>query len=411
MLDNASIEREGLTCKFELVIDNNKIKLAGIKAAKSYFKNNPQRGFRPGKYPQKFILSKSHEFRSMVLTNMISEEVHACFQEMKVNPFIEPDVQLKVNKVGEDVVCEVNAILLPEINKDDFSNEKIKTIKSDVPAAIVEKSMSRLLDDLSSWENIDSAVEDGHGIAVTIRTEDKELKFRFRLNQDDTAYISKNLKVILNNNAVTFDESDVSKLTDALAGFAGKSKGHKETTGNFTVTLEEVLKINHPELTKEFIQNLGIAEGTQSSLEASIKELLKFQVDKVCDSYLTQQFSKFVSGKFSFTLPDNIVEQELKANNSEGDQRKDVENKIRLNMILSALLIDGNIELDKERIEAEIMYRLRELGGTNYNKQIRKLIEDDAQYSVAQAQAISYALTLMSPDEQVVEYNDLEKFS
>lgn len=410
MLDNNSLKREGLNLNFKFTVLDSKIQEAGVQAAKKYFSRNPQRGFRPGRLPKNFINSKSHEFRSMVLTQIISKSINDIFKELKLNPFLEPEVDLANNIVGENLICEVSSVIVPEVDEELLKKEKINSLKSSVPAEVIEKSVNRLLDNFSSWEKIDQAVNINDGLVLKFKHEDKDHNFRLRL-EDDTSYIRTTFELFAQNNKINFKNSSehLDKFVDNISGLVGKDKGFSFSVNGIEYTIDSVLKIVRPDLTKEFLQSLGVMDGSQEGLSNSVEELLSFQLQKVCDNYEAEQFFKFCDEKVDFKVPSKLVDKDIAANKLEDSEREDVEKRLKRNMLISALIVHGEIELDNEKVEAEVVYRMRELG-MGYTKQIRKLVEDEARYTVAQTQAIEYAKSFMEVVEHEVAYDEIEEF-
>lgn len=407
------LKQNGLECSFQIAIDNDSITKRSQKISKDYFKTNVPRGFRKGKVPAGF---KANEFRSSAISQMLNDAVNKRIQELNLKPFVEPEVSLVQNESGQDVICKVDVITLPELDFAVFENNKADTIKYEIPQEEVNNSKLRLLDDFSKWEKVEEAVDTGKGVSLSFAgLDDKKLRLNFLTETDlNKAFIKRVIGSMVMSTSIESDKKEkcIQSIYDAILTLKGKVKGDQLKVKNFKeieIKIDEVSNITAPEITTEFLQQLGVADGSEASLEKSLNELLEFQTKKKISDYYYHQFSKFCAKSLKFEVPQVLVDKET--SNNESAEPKSVAENLKLNMVLSALIQAGKIEIDEEQVAAEVNFQLQSMGGfAQQNEKMYSMLQNYARNTVATNQAVAFAISKMKQSDTEISYLDLDDY-
>lgn len=413
MTINGELKKQGLECSFQVIISNEAIEKRSIKAANEYFKKNTPRGFRRGMIPVGY---KSNEFRSSALQMLINQSVTDRIKELELKPFVEPNIDLKQNEIGKDVICQVEIINLPEPDFTVYEKHEIETLQYQIPEEEVTNSKSRLLDDFGKWESVESAIEEGYGISIKFTgLDDKQLRLRYTTESDSNkAFIKKTIESIVTNSTLESDKQEkcIEAIYKTILGLENSKKGEIIQVKGFEdikLTIEEVYDIKAPDLTAEFLRQIGVADAQESTLNKSLRELLEYQTTKKVDEYYYKQFTDFCNKSVILQVPESLVEKEQKKS-KEQDKLKITEN-LKLNIIISSLLQYGQIEIDEKQVEVEINFQINSMGGyAKQHDELYSLLKNYARNTVATNQAIEFAMTKMQQSNKEIGYLELDSY-
>jgi trigger factor len=408
---NVKLDRNGLVCNLELVIENSVVDKECFRVAKEVLKQNPPKGFRKH-LPVQFIESKSNLVRPRVLNDLINKYLGEAIQDAKINPFAEPEVDFIVNEPGKDLSFKVEIVDLPELDYEAMSKETINKLNVTVPDEEVDNYSSRIISGFSEWNVKDSEVAEGLGLDFLLNYSEKEINLKLIYpgeNRSDQKYLEQFVARELETYVT--DIADIKKTAESvcklISKFKGKGVGHKAKSKDINLELKAVYEIVEPELNEGFLRSLGATDGKIESFKESVKELLEFQLAKKTDEYLSKQFSETCKKKIKFDIPAKLLEKEAKARGVDSSD-EGLKNDLKFSMVVSSIVRLNNIELDKDRVESEIAYNSRNFGNSMGNSQFRSMIEDYARNTVATSQAINYAVDKMQVQEQEVDYHDVD---
>jgi len=318
------------------------------------------KGFRPGKIPTN-ILDQHYgaEIQYECLNFLISDSYVKALQDNKLIPMTDPAFDTKPIEKGKEYQYFVEVEIKPEIKLGDYKGIKVKKQEAKIAKKDLEEELNRLQESLAQLAPAkDDAVLE-KGLVATIdfdgtmdgKTFDggsaKDYVFEFgkgQLLQDFETNMEKMKKGDSKEFSITFPKDYFSKE------LAGKKADYK-------LTLKDIHNKNLPKIDDEMAKDIGKEnlEQVKTELEKSLQARKEREFRKDYADTIRKELLK----KHKFDVPESIVDKE--AERSKRD-KKEVEEQLRLELILEDIAIKENIKATPQDVDARMkmlaqMYR------------------------------------------------------
>lgn len=283
------------------------------RAATDIAKDLKAPGFRPGKMPYDLVAKKVGE------AAIYQEAVHYIISKtypdavMQANVLVvgQPTIDVLKAAPGNPFIYKATVSLLPEIKLGDFTKIKARRGEAKVEPADLEKAIDQLRSMRASQNRVDRPAQPGDLVEVD-----------FDLSVDKVKVdggSSKNHPVTLGdgNFIPGFEDNLVGLAAGATktftlrfpADYHAKHLANRE--GSFSVKANGVFEIQKPELTEDFVKDLGHL-GTVATFRQEIEKNLKTeQAERVDRKFEEELINELVSRTTFGEIPELLIDSEV----------------------------------------------------------------------------------------------------
>jgi trigger factor len=276
-----TIEEKGLERVISVEEKGEKIKNLVDDVVKEISKNVSIKGFRKGHIPPSIIKARYKDaIKEEVARKYISENFEKIVEENNLKPITTEigiqEIELKGDQLKVKFIIEVE----PEFELKDYKGLEFDIVKVEVP----EESIQKVLDDIRAQHYQDK------GDDAVVEEKDK-VRIHYKIESDKGETEEDDFEVIIGANQL---RPEIEKE------ILGKKKGDIVVVENVPLINEKgeefgkakvevkILKIEKlPELTDEFIKEIGFAENLEEAkkkikedIEKELKQLNEFDLDQ-----------------------------------------------------------------------------------------------------------------------------------
>lgn len=374
--DSTQTLASSLERKLTLTVAMAEVETLALKKLTQMGKKMKMPGFRPGKVPMKVVQQTygpqaQSEAIGDVVSRVYSETVIAQNLRPAGPPEIKPTQDESAVAEATTMTFEATIEIYPEVSVPDRASLSYETVACEVTAADVDKTIETLRKQKVNYKTADRAAQDEDQVRVDFKgTLDGEAfeggaakDFRFvvgagqMLPEFDRAVVG--MKA---GEEKTFPLSFPSDYrAEKLAG----------KTGEFTVTLHEVLAPELPALDDELAKSFGIAEGGLAKLRDDVEKNLKREVSGRCKAKTKQAAMDALMAVSTFDVPKALVQSESQRMAdgmrqdmvSRGMNVKDAPipaelfaeqatKRVRLGLLVGAIVRAENLQATEEQVRA-----------------------------------------------------------
>jgi len=341
-------------------------------------------GFRPGKVPLKMVAAQyGYQIETEVLNDKVGRAFNDAANENQLRvagfPRIEPKNDAPEGLLSFDATFEV----YPEVEIGDLTAVEIETVKADVTDAEIDKTIEILRKQRVHFHTKGEAGEHGDGgEAIAANGDRVTVDFVGSIDgvefaggkADDFVFVLGEGRMLPEFEAATVGLKVGEAKTFDLAfpeDYHGKDVAGK--TAQFTITLKKLEWAHLPEIDAEFAKSLGVADGDLAKMREDIKVNLEREVRGRVKARNKEAVMEALTKAATLDIPNALIEQDTQrlAEMTRQDmaQRgmnvKDVpfppelfkdkaEQRVRLGLILNALVAQNNLQAEPEQVKAQI---------------------------------------------------------
>jgi trigger factor len=341
-------------------------------------------GFRPGKVPLKMVAAQyGYQIETEVLNDKVGRAFNEAANENNLRvagfPRIEPKNDAPEGQLSFDATFEV----YPEVEIGDLTAVEIETVKADVTDVEIDKTIEILRKQRVHFHTKGEAGEHGDGgEAIAANGDRVTVDFVGSIDgvefaggkADDFVFVLGEGRMLPEFEAATVGLKVGEAKTFDLAfpeDYHGKDVAGK--TAQFTITLKKLEWAHLPEVDAEFAKSLGVADGDLAKMREDIKVNLEREVRGRVKARNKEAVMQALVKNATLEVPNALIEQDTQrlAEMTRQDmaQRgmnvKDVpfppelfkekaEQRVRLGLILNALVAQNNLQAQPEQVKAQI---------------------------------------------------------
>ena len=328
-------------------------------------------GFRPGKVPLKII---RQQYGQGVLQDVMTELLQSSFQEAvtqeKLQPVGGPSIEPVNMKEGEPLEYKATFEVYPEIEVADVSALEITRFDADIEESDIDKMIENLRKQRQTWETVERASQDGDQVIVDFKGFVGDEAFEGGEASD--------LPIVVGEGRMIPGFEDqlkgVSAGDELEVNVAFPEDYHVEDLAGkdarFEVKVKEVKEARLPEVDDEFLKAFGVEEGGIEKLRADIRENMSRELKQKLKSKVKGQVMDGLLDLHPIEVPKALVSEEIArmrqqamANmQQQGDAsalpdelfEADARKRVALGLIIGQIIRGKALELDKDRVEAEL---------------------------------------------------------
>ena len=370
-LDISVESAEGLKRRITVRVPNAEIDREVDVRLKQMGKTARLKGFRPGKVPPNVVRKRyGGQIRQEVLGDVIRSSFSHAVSQKRLNPAGGPAIEPLAGPDDSHFAYRATFEVYPDIEIGDMTALGFETPEVSIEDSDVAKMVERLRKQKGSWTTVERKAKDGDRVVVDFLG--KIGKEAFEGGE------GKNVKIVLGAGQVIAD------FEKALIGVtAGEEKtakvkfpkdyGVADLAGkraSFEITVHHVEELKLPEVDDEFIATFGVAEGGIEAFHADVRKNMQRELDERLRATRKNNVLDALHDAHPIELPTNLVAQESQALQQEAQRRMGVkdpaqappvanfrpiaEKRVRLSLLVQALIEKEKIDVDREQIEARI---------------------------------------------------------
>ncbi|MDB5508329.1 MAG: trigger factor [Hyphomicrobiales bacterium] len=402
-------------------------------------------GFRPGKVPMthlKRVYGRS--VMAEVLQTAINEANRKIVEDNKLKLAMEPKIdfpedQAEVERALSaegDLAIKVNLEILPTFDVGSFDDVSIERLKAEIPDEEVQQTLERM----AAQNRAFTPKEDG---AAAVSGDKVTIDFVGKLGEEEFEGGSgTDIDVILGSasfipgfeeqlEGAKVDEKREVKVTFPENYTATHLAGREAT---FDVTVKGVAAPGELAMDEEFAKGFGF--DSLDKLKDAVRSNMERDYNKASRDKLKRALLDALDKKYSFDLPEGLVEQEFagiwqqveneqrnggKSFEEEGtteeaaraDYRRIAERRVRLGLVLAEVGQEANVQVTDDEVTQALLERARQFPGQEkavwdyYRKNPEALAQLRA--PVFEEKVVDHIVSKANVTERVVSKDDLFK--
>ena len=374
--DSTQTVASSLERKLTLTVAMAEVETLALKKLTQMGKKMKMPGFRPGKVPMKVVQQTygpqaQSEAIGDVVSRVYSETVIAQNLRPAGPPEIKPTQDESSGAEATTMTFEATIEIYPEVAVPDRASLSYEAVACEVTAADVDKTIETLRKQKVNYKTTDRAAQD-----------DDQVRVDFKGTLDGEAFeggTAKDFRFVVGAGQMLpeFDRAVVGMKAGEEKTFplsfpsdyrAEKLAGK---TGEFTVTLHEVLAPELPALDDDLAKSFGITVGGLAKLREDVEKNLKREVSGRCKAKTKQAAMDALMTVSTFDVPKALVQSESQRMAdgmrqdmvSRGMNVKDAPipaelfaeqatKRVRLGLLVGAIVRAENLQATEEQVRA-----------------------------------------------------------
>ena len=435
------LESKGLKKNFKIIVGADAIKTKKESELKEVGKTAKIAGFRPGQVPMKILEQRyGKAVQADVIKQVINGSINDLVVQNKFRPTLSPQVSVEQYNEGGELSFNVALELFPEIPELTFDDVKLERKIFEISQSDIDEAAKRIAERSPQFVNLPKSAKAENGNIV---------KIDFKGTLDGVAFDGGTAEDFdLELGSKQFIEGFEEQLIGAKAGdkrtvkvtFPAKYPSPQLAGKDveFEVTVKAVQESKTPEINEEFATARGFAD-LNAFHEAVRGQLIK-EYDQIVRNQLKKQLFDVLEEKYTFELPETMVEMEFKTiwervkqsiDNGdellEGKSEKDLEEeykkvarrRVTLGILLAEVGTRNKIQISRDEISRAVMQQANQYPGQErqifefYQKNPSRI--EDLRGPILEEKAVDFILSkakfsdIKTPLAELIDIGDEEE--
>ncbi len=328
-------------------------------------------GFRPGKVPLKIVQQRygAGVFQE-VLGEALQESFREAIEQEGLMPAGGPNIEPKAMEPGQPIEYVASFQVFPEVSVADLSDVTIERPVAEIDSADVDRVIDSLRRQQQRWVEVQRPAAEGDRVTLDFNgTLDGE---PFEGGQAEGFAVEVGAGRLLKDfeSQLVGVEPGTGKTIDVTFPEDYPAENLKGRTVQFALKVHKVEEPRLPEVDADFARAFGIADGDMEKLREEVRANMGRELAQKIKGLVKQQVMDALVEKHDFELPASLVKQEIDRLRAETEQRfggasqtqplpdslfeEEAGRRVRLGLVVRAILDAEKIELDRQRLEAEL---------------------------------------------------------
>lgn len=309
-------KKEGVQSVLTVTVPAADVKAAYDNSFRKCAKTAKVDGFRKGHIPAKLI---EQYFGSNIWSDaydaLVGSTLGAAIDESKLEVVGYPAITVKQAnfKAEEDFIYEATVEVNPELELKPFEELKLKTVKSEITDADIEKMIENLRKQQGKWAvKDDLAVAEGTRASIDFLGREGGVEFEggkaenFSLTVGETQMIPGFTEQIVGHKAGEKFTIQVKFPEDYHA------ENLKGKDAEFDITVNSVSELVLPEVNADFVKIYGVNDGSVDTFKADLRKNMERELKRaVYVQNRTALFDALVAQYGEFAIPQAYVSAEI----------------------------------------------------------------------------------------------------
>lgn len=361
----------GLERRLHIQVPAEKIEQEVASRLASVGRNAKIQGFRPGKIPAKVIKQRyGGQVRAEVLQDVLQSSYSEAVVQEKLQPAGSPTIEAGDIEEGKDLTYTAVIEIYPEVELKGMNKIKISEIEVEIGDADVDTMIDNLRKQRADWSPVERKAKEGDQVTLDFEGTLKGEPFE--------GGAAEGFKVVL---------GEGSMLPDFEKGLAGVTAGTEKSfkvkfpkdyhatdlagqKAEFAVKVSEVAEQVLPEVDEELVKAYGIESGEIAELRSDIRANMEREADSKSKAERRKQLLEALLAENPLEVPGVLVTQECETMQKDAMQRMGItepeqapaaetfreaaEKRVRIGLLMSAVVTDNELEVDHERVTAKL---------------------------------------------------------
>ena len=351
------------------------------------------KGFRPGKIPNRVIRQRyGGQVRQEVLQELLQTSYSEAIAQQNLQPAGGPKIEPESLDQGQDLAYTAIFEVYPEFEIKGLDKLEVETPNAEITDSDINSMIENLRKQRGTWESVKRPAADGDRVMINFEGKLKGEIFEGGSGENVAVVLgSDNMFVDFEKNllGISAGESKEFKLKFPKDYYQKNLAGQKVA---FSIEAKEVTEQKLPEIDEQFINSMGITTGSEKDFRRDVSENMERQIEVKRRAELKRQGMESLLATNPVELPIVLVEQETRSLQQDAMRqfgikelkdappadtfRQASERRVRLGLLMTAILRDNKLEVEKGLVESKI----RELCDP-YDKpeEMRKIYYQDPQ--------------------------------
>ena len=362
---------EGLERRLRVNVPAHHIEREVKTRLKSVRQNANIKGFRPGKAPDSVIRQRyGEQVRREVLQDVLQSSYAEAVSREKLQPAGSPRIDAEEITDGSDLVYTAVLEVYPEFQLAGVDGIEIERPEVQIADADVDGMIDSLRRQRADWKPVERESREGDQVTIDFEglLDGEPLKGGSGTGVPVVLGAGRMLpdfeQALYGVKADSVKEFDVGFPADYQAeDLRGK-------TAHFTATVREVAEQSLPELDAEFIRGFGIESGELDEFRVSVRKNMEAESESRGHAEVKRQLFDRLLAANPISVPSVLVAREAQVLHSDAMRqtgasdpsqvpamdsfRDTAERRVRLGLIVAALIRDNGITVDRERVNNRI---------------------------------------------------------
>jgi trigger factor len=351
------------------------------------------KGFRPGKIPNRVIRQRyGGQVRQEVLQELLQTSYSEAIAQQNLQPAGGPKIEPESLDQGQDLAYTAIFEVYPEFEIKGLDKLEVETPNAEITDSDINSMIENLRKQRGTWESVKRPAADGDRVMINFEGKLKGEVFEGGSGENVAVVLgSDNMFADFEKNllGISAGESKEFKLKFPKDYYQKNLAGQKVA---FSIEAKEVTEQKLPEIDEQFINSMGITTGSEKDFRRDVRENMERQIEVKRRAELKRQVMESLLASNPVELPIVLVEQETRSLQQDAMRqfgikelkdappadtfREASERRVRLGLLMTAILRDNKLEVEKGLVESKI----RELCDP-YDKpeEMRKIYYQDPQ--------------------------------
>jgi trigger factor len=315
--DSTQTVASSLERKLTLTVAMAEVETLALKKLAQMGKKMKMPGFRPGKVPMKVVQQTygpqaQSEAIGDVVSRVYSETVIAQNLRPAGPPEIKPTNEAQADGAAAPTTMTFEATIeiYPEVAVPDRASLSYETVSCEVTSADVDKTIETLRKQKVNYKTADRAAQDEDQVRVDFKGMLDGEAFEGGTAKDFRFVVGAGQMLPEFDRAVVGMKAGEEKTFPLSFPADYRAEKLAGKTGEFTVTLHEVLAPELPALDDELAKSFGISDGGLAKLREDVEKNLKREVSGRCKAKTKQAAMDALMAVSAFDVPKALVQSE-----------------------------------------------------------------------------------------------------
>ncbi|PSJ45747.1 trigger factor [Zobellella endophytica] len=386
-------------------------------------------GFRPGKAPLSIVKKM---FGSSVEADVAGELMQRNFFEAviaeKLNPAGMPTMQPAPIKAGEDFTFIATFEVYPEVAVKGLDAVSVEKPQAEVTDADLDKMIDTLRKQHADWVSVEREAADGDRVTMNFVGSVDGEEFEGGAAEDFVLVLGSGRMI------PGFEDGLLGKKVgdDFTLEVTFPEEYHAENLkgkpAQFAVAVTKVEAQQLPELTEEFVQRFGIADGSVDGLKAEVRKNMERELAQALKASVKEQVIDGLLEQNPVDVPKSLIDGEIDTLRQQALQRfggmdpknapqlpaelfqEQAERRVRVGLLLGEVIKTNEIKADDAKVQEIIASMASAYEDPTevvaYYNENQQLLESVRNLAI-EDQAIEFVLAQAKVTDKQVSFDDL----
>lgn len=309
-----SVEKvSSIVRRLTVVVPANRLEEAYDAEINRLAKKNNIKGFRPGKAPLSHIKQLFGEAaRKEALTQVIQRALYDAIKEQNLKPVSPPQIEPKTILANQPLEFVASFEVLPDIEKVQFTMPSIEKLVVTINEDDIDFVIKQLQKQRTQWRVVNRPAQEKDRVVLDY--------YAVLEGKPDMENKMENYPLELGSKTMIpgFEEG----LLQAVVGeertlhlnfptdYSSPEKAGKPV--DFMVTVKQLFEADIPEVTDDFIKQLGVLSGTLEDLKNQVRKSIEQERDRIVKEKLKEQVFQQLLEQNTLEVPSALIASEAR---------------------------------------------------------------------------------------------------